>query len=267
MTTHFSRVRFIMTEPSHPGNVGSASRAIKTMGFHDLVLVAPKTPDISSQPEAIALASGAVDVLNNAPILGTLDQALAPVTLSFALTARSRDLGPSVCDIREAAHFAKEHLASHQEARVALVVGTERSGLTNEQIGLCHRVCHIPANPEYSSLNVSQAMQLAAWEMRYALLQAEPVIEEGLPPPGRRPASTESVLALIAHWQEALEAVEFLNPAYPKKLIPRMRHLFSRNNLTQDEVDMMRGVCSAMIQTARFGRHTPYVAPSSTLRS
>ena len=255
MTTQFSRVRFIMTEPSHPGNVGSASRAIKTMGFHDLVLVAPKTPEISTQPEAIALASGAIDVLNSATIVDTLGEALAPITLAFALTARSRDLGPSVCDIREAAQIAQEHLAGHQEARIALVVGTERSGLTNEQIGLCHRVCHIPANPEYSSLNVSQAMQLAAWEVRYALLKSLPAVLEDLPPPGRRPASTESVLALLVHWQEALEAVEFLNPAYPKKLMPRMRHLFSRNNLTQDEVDMMRGVCTAMIQSARFGPH------------
>ena len=257
MTTHFSRVRFIMTEPSHPGNVGSAARAIKTMGFDDLVLMAPKTPEITTQAEAIALASGAIDVLNRAPIVATLDEALAPVTLAFALTARSRDLGPSVCDIREAAQIAQVHLESHQEARVALVVGTERSGLTNEQIGLCHRVCHIPANPEYSSLNVSQAMQLAAWEVRYALMQSQPAPAQELPAPGRRPASTESVLALLVHWQEALEAVEFLNPAYPKKLMPRMRHLFSRNNLTQDEVDMMRGVCTAMIQTARFGPHQP----------
>ncbi len=259
MTSPFSRVRFIMTEPSHPGNVGSASRAIKTMGFHELVLVAPKTEHITSQPEAIALASGASDVLNNAPILETLEQALAPVTLAFALTARERDLGPSVCDIRQAAQIAQEHLATHQEARVALVVGTERSGLTNEHIGLCHRVCHIPANPEYSSLNVSQALQLAAWEMRYALMQSLPATQASLPPPGRRPASTESVLALLVHWEQALEAVEFLNPAYPKKLMPRMRHLFSRNNLTQDEVDMMRGVCTAMIQTARFGPRNPSV--------
>ena len=100
-------------------------------------------------------------------------------------------------------------------------------------------------------------MQLAAWEVRYALLQIQPAAVQELPPPGRRPASTESVLALLVHWQEALEAVEFLNPAYPKKLMPRMRHLFSRNNLTQDEVDMMRGVCTAMIQTARFGPHQP----------
>ena len=244
-----------MTEPSHPGNVGSAARAIKTMGFGDLVLVAPKVDAITAQPEAVSLASGASDILDNTPILDTLSEALAPVTLAFALTARPRDLGPPSCDIRQAAELGRTHLQDHPNARVAIVVGTERSGLTNEQIGMCHRVCHIPANPEYSSLNVSQAMQLAAWELRYALLQTIPAQTQTStePDPGKRPASTESILALITHWQEALEAVEFLNPVHPKKLMPRMRHLFTRNNLSQDEVDMMRGVCSAMIQTAKFG--------------
>lgn len=260
MTPEFSRIRFVMTEPSHPGNVGSAARAIKTMGFGDLVLVAPKVADISTQPEAISLASGASDILGNTLILNSLDEALAPVTLAFALTARPRDLGPPACDIRQAAELGRDHLLEHPDARVAIVVGTERSGLTNEQIGLCHRVCHIPANPEYSSLNVSQAMQLAAWELRYALLQTQPKNISAEPistDPGRRPASADSIIALMTHWQEALEAVEFLNPAHPKKLMPRMRHLFTRNNLTQDEVDMMRGVCTAMIQTAKFGVRKP----------
>lgn len=258
MTSDFSRVRFIMTEPSHPGNVGSASRAIKTMGFEELVLVAPKTPEIALQPEAIALASGAGDVLSRAQTFDNLKDALAPVTLAFALTARERELGPPACDIREAAQLAQIHLSEHPEGRIALVVGTERSGLTNEHIELCHRVCHIPANPSYSSLNVSQAMQLGAWELRYALLQGgtaprsaslitpRPVAKH----PGNQPASGESVQALLAHWQEALEAVRFLDPEHPKKLMPRMRHLFNRSDLTKDEVDMMRGVCTAMIATA-----------------
>lgn len=266
MTSDFFRVRFIMTEPSHPGNVGSAARAIKTMGFEDLVLVAPKTPEITLQPEAIALASGAGDVLANAQTFARLQEALAPVTLAFALTARERDLGPPVCDIREAAQLAQRHLNEHPEGRVALVVGTERSGLTNEHIELCHRVCHIPANPAYSSLNVSQAMQLGAWELRYALLQGGvsqgstdaatatrprlPSLIEPKPPskhPGSQPASGEAVQALLVHWQEALEAVRFLDPQHPKKLMPRMRHLFNRADLSKDEVDMMRGVCTAMI--------------------
>lgn len=268
MTSDFSRVRFIMTEPSHPGNVGSAARAIKTMGFEDLVLVAPKTPEIRLQPEAIALASGAGDVLAQAKTFENLKDALAPVTLAFALTARERDLGPPACDIREAAQMAQIHLSEHPEGRIGLVVGTERSGLTNAHIELCHRVCHIPANPAYSSLNVSQAMQLGAWELRYALLQGlskhngpdnetalqrlPSLIVSKLPSkhPGSQPASGEAVQALLAHWQEALEVVRFLDPEHPKKLMPRMRHLFNRSDLSKDEVDMMRGVCTAMIAIA-----------------
>jgi tRNA/rRNA methyltransferase len=277
MTLDFSRVRFIMTEPSHPGNVGSAARAIKTMGFDELVLVAPKIPDITLEPDAKALASGASDVLERAQTYATLSQALEPVTLSFALTARARDLGPPVCDIRQAAQLARKHLHEHPEGRVAFVVGTERSGLTNEQVSLCHRACTIPANPLYSSLNVAQALQLGAFELRYALLgleagqsvsplsraavmalAADPnnaldinALPEPSQPSGGRPASSQALQALLVHWQEALIAVEFLNPAHPKKLMPRMQHFFNRNHLTVDEVDMWRGVCTAMVDTAR----------------
>ncbi|WP_287864883.1 RNA methyltransferase [Achromobacter sp.] len=256
MTQAFSRVRFIMVNPSHPGNVGSAARAIKTMGFSELVLVGPKFADVTSQPEAVALASGALDVLENARIYDTLEEALAPVTLAFALTARVRDLGPPPCDIRQAADLACAHLAETAEGCAAIVLGTERSGLTNAQIGLCHRICHIPANPEYSSLNVAQALQLAAWELRYALLVDQgaallPASTAQAPSRGAEPASGEAVQAFLTHWEEALVGVRFLDPAHPKKLLPRMRHLFSRVALTRDEVDMMRGVCTAMLATAR----------------
>lgn len=274
-----------MVQPSHPGNVGSAARAIKTMGFSELVLVAPRFADMTRQPEAIALASGADDVLAATQTCDTLEQALAPITLACALTARPRDIGPPAADIRSTATIARAHLDAHPDARVAIVLGTERAGLTNEQIGLCHRICHIPANPKYSSLNVAQALQLAAWEMRYALMTgqtATPVPdaqggdgERTLVPggntahasaPGERnaatadrgaaPASGEAVHALLTHWEQALVAVEFLDPAHPKKLMPRMRHMFNRNALTQDEVDMMRGVCTAMIRIAG-SRRTP----------
>ncbi|WP_459614984.1 RNA methyltransferase [Bordetella sp. 2513F-2] len=256
MTQAFSRVRFIMVQPSHPGNVGSAARAIKTMGFAELVLVEPRQPDMTAQPEAVALASGAVDVLERAQVCATLEEALAPVTLAFALTARVRDLGPPPCDIREAAELAAGHLDAAGHGCVAVVLGTERAGLTNAHISLCHRICHIPANPEYSSLNVAQALQLAAWELRYALLRASatPLLPPTLPgsaDPGAEPAPAQAVQALLAHWEEALVAVKFLDPAHPKKLMPRMRHLFNRQALTRDEVDMLRGVCTAMLATAR----------------
>lgn len=255
-TDYFARVEFIMVHPSHPGNVGAAARAIKTMGFQQLSLVAPRHDDVINQPEAQALASGATDVLANARIFSTLAQALAGTTLAFALTARPRDLGPSVCDIRQAADASLEHLQAHAHSRIAIVLGTERSGLTNQDIGLCQRICHIPANPEYSSLNVAQALQLAAWEIRYALAGSQnllqmPSTDKHAIPAGSQPASNDKTDALMTHWEEALIAIEFLDPAHPKKLVPRMRHLFARNGLTNDEVDMFRGVCTAMIRSAK----------------
>lgn len=256
MDSSFKRVRFIMVQPSHPGNVGAAARAIKTMGFEDLCLVSPKIETITQQAEAVSLASGATDVLEHASIVPTLADALAPITLAFALTARPRFIGPPASDIRVSADLARRHIDEVSQARVAVVLGTERSGLTNDDIGLCHRVCHIPANPEYSSLNVAQALQLAAWELRYALLAASnaATIPQtlGKPDPGAAPATGEKVQALMAHWEEALIWVKFLDPEHPKKLVPRMRHLLSRNALSNDEVDMLRGVCTAMIKAGRI---------------
>lgn len=243
-----------MVNPSHPGNVGSAARALKTMGFYDLCLVAPKIDDITQHPDAIALASGATDVLANCQITTTLQEALAPTSLAFALTARARVLGPPPCDIREAAHDSQQHIAAHS-GQVAIVLGTEKWGLTNADIALCQRICHIPANPHYSSLNVAQALQLAAWELRYALAQAAhlPMLPttDAEHDPGNDLAPNEKVHAFLEHWEKALTDVKFLDPQHPKKLVPRMQHLFGRVQLTQDEVDMLRGLCTAMIKTAQ----------------
>lgn len=253
MTLAFSRIRYVLSAPSHPGNIGSAARAAKTMGFEDLWLVNPKTANMQHMPEAIALASSAGDTLASIQTVDTLDQALAPITLSFAMTARPRDLGPPACDIREAAILAREHLSSIPNSRVAVVLGCERSGLTNSEVAACHFVCHIPANPLYSSLNIAQALQLAAWEMRYALvdpserLPSTPIL---LTDPGRHPAPQAAVVALLNHLEQALIAIAFLDPAQPKKLMARMQHLFNRPHMTQDEVDMLRGVCTAIIKSA-----------------
>lgn len=250
----FSRVRFIMVHPSHPGNVGAAARAIKTMGFHDLYLVAPRHSHLGEHADALALASGATDVLAGLQEVGTLEEALAPVTMAFALTARPREIGSPACDIREAAITSCSHLLNHNTARVAIVLGTERAGLSNEHIALCHRVCHIPANPEYSSLNVAQAAQLVAWELRYALASATSLSllpdTHGAFDSGQEPAQSRDVLALIDHLEAALIATDFLDPDHPKKLMTRIRHLFGRCTLTRDETNMLRGVCTAMIKTA-----------------
>lgn len=244
-----------MVRPSHPGNVGAAARAIKTMGFSELYLVAPRFPHSGQQPDAIAMASGADDVLSGIHEVPALKDALTPVTLAYALTARPREIGPPACDIRDAAMQAYTHLHEHQSARVAIVLGTERAGLDNEDIALCQRICHIPANPEYSSLNVAQAAQLTAWELRYALTvaAAQPLLPTtlGKPDPGAAPATSQEVGALIDHLEQALIATDFLDPAHPKKLMLRMQHLLGRCKLTRDEANMLRGVCTAMIKTAR----------------
>ncbi|WP_239990119.1 RNA methyltransferase [Corticimicrobacter populi] len=252
----FDRVRFIMVEPSHPGNVGAAARAIKTMGFTKLTLVRPHLDDVLVHPDAIALSSGATDVLAGAEIVPDLAAGMRHVTLALALTARPRDLGPPNCDIRQAASLSVEHLTGRGSDEVAIVLGTERAGLTNEQIARCQRICQIPANPAYSSLNVAQALQLAAWELRYALNAESSFSTGGTVRPGDRLAGNEAVQALLTHWEEALIGIQFLDPAHPKKLMLRMRHLLTRSNLSQDEVDMLRGVCTAMLKTARLA-HPP----------
>jgi len=175
----------------------------------------------------------------------------------WIMTARPRDLGPPACDIRAAAAASRTHLDHAPEARVAVVVGTERAGLTNADITLCQRICHIPANPDYSSLNVAQALQLAAWELRYALLDGAVHAPPACRSAGDAPADNQSVQALLAHLQDALVAVDFLDPQHPKKLMPRLAHLLHRSQLTRDEVALLRGVCTAMLATAKAAQALP----------
>ncbi len=290
MSPLHTRVRFIMVSPTHPGNVGAAARAIKNMGFGELVLVRPRDPGILDSDEARSLASGATDILDSARIAPDLDAALTGITLAFALTARSRDMGPPPLDIRQTAQLSRTHLHNHANTRIAIVLGTERTGLENDDISRCHRICHIPANPAYSSLNVSQALLLAAWELNYALQApvvshhtattadspapavshpataavdnspahmhpalariTSAVADPAAPAlPDRDYAPAEKVEAFINHWESALIGIDFLNPNHPKKLMPRMRYMFTRIHMTQEEVDMMRGVCTNILKT------------------
>ena len=253
-----------MTNPSHPGNVGAAARALKTMGFQQLRLVKPKLATINQHADAVAMASGAQDVLSASCEFNEFAEALEGITLSFALTARPRDIGPNSLNIREAAHLAQEHLAAAASNQVAVVLGTERTGLSNEQISHCHYICYIPANPEYSSLNVAQAIQLAAWELRYALIEENPHLKSDhkirldFPDPIEDPlAPQDQVEALLVHWQEALEAIEFINTKRPKKTMLKMRHWLLRSRLTQNETDMMRGVCTQILKQSKKTNSAP----------
>lgn len=168
-TSVFSTLRFILVGTSHPGNVGAAARAIKTMGFSRLVLVKPRFGDVLKQEEAIAFASGAQDILENALIVETLEEALEDCHFAAALSARLREFSPPIFTPRQ---FA-DNIFTGEHANCALVFGSERYGLSNEDVEQCHALINIPANPDYSSLNLAQAIQILAYECRMAILDNE----------------------------------------------------------------------------------------------
>jgi tRNA/rRNA methyltransferase len=246
--THFSRrmpfdpTRFVLVGTSHAGNVGAAARAMKVMGFTDLVLVAPRFADVLERPEATAMASGATDVLAGARVVATLAEALDGITYACATAMTPRDFGPPNHAPREL--FAALAPGTH---RLALVFGSERYGLSNEDVYACHACLTIPTDPAYGSLNLAQAVQLLAYEWRIA--------QGGFGAPARRldPARADAVAVrgLVAHWQQALETLGFLDPAVPKKLMPRLHRLAHRAGLSTEEVHILRGIARAIGERCR----------------
>lgn len=238
----FDRLRFVLVETSRAGNVGSAARAMKTMGFSELVLVSPRDPLVLHDEEAIALASGATDVLESARIVASLDEALAGCNFSAALSARLREFSPPVHEPRPLA----QQLALEGTLQAALVFGNERFGLSNEQVEKCSALVTVPANPAYSSLNLSQAVQVLAYECRVAALgECRMPTDIGF---RGEPATAEQVEGMFRHLEQALVAIEFLDPDNPKKLMPRLRRLFSRTQLEAEEVNILRGIASQLIE-------------------
>ncbi|HUL56933.1 MAG TPA: RNA methyltransferase [Usitatibacter sp.] len=229
-----SRISVVLSRPGHPGNVGAAARALKTMGFSDLRLVAPRKPPGA---EAAALASGALDVLEAARTFDRLEEALADVELAVGFSARSRDLSHPVVALREA---APRLLAAAAAGRVALVFGNETFGLTNEELGRCQMLCNIPANPRYSSLNLAAAVQVACYEVSTAAALHAPAAGAV-----KHPAAIEDIEALYAHWESSMAASGFLDPRRPKRLMERMRRLFGRARLEREEVKLLRGMLAA----------------------
>ncbi len=257
----FDQVRFVLNETSHPGNVGSAARAIKTMGFGRLVLAAPRAgADVLRDPEAVALASGADDVLASARVVPDLDAALQGVSWAVALSARSREYGPPNAEPRESAAIAVQH-AGQGEA-VAFVFGSERTGLSNGDVERCNALVHIPANPVYSSLNLSQAVQLIAYEVRLACLARErgevpngaaaaalPLgIASGIEAAAREALATrDDVEGMLVHLERALVDLDYLDPDNPKKLMTRLRRLFAKSHLEREEVNILRGIAKHIL--------------------
>jgi tRNA/rRNA methyltransferase len=259
------KTRFVLINTSHAGNVGATARAMKVMGFGDLVLVAPRWANVLRREETIQRASGALDVLANARIVATLDEALDGMTHLCATAMTPRDFGPPTRAPRE--HFAallgqadllsKRELSAHggqgleadlasKPEGVAFLFGSERFGMQNEDVYRCHVALCIPTDPNFGSLNLAAAVQLIAYDWRQALggfavhpATAEPQL-----------ADAAAVAGMLAHWEQALADIGFLDPASPKKLMPRLNQLFNRAGLSPEEIHILRGVAKAMSQKA-----------------
>ncbi len=230
-----SRIAVVLTRTSHPGNIGAAARAMKTMGLRDLVLVAPRhAPDA----EAVALAAGAADVLEQARVLPTLAEALADRTLAFGFSARGRDLSHPARDWRAA---APEAIAATGEGLVALVFGNETSGLSNDELLSCQRLVSIPADPGYASLNLAAAVQVACYELSLAA-SAFRVPDR----PARALATGAELERLHARLREALLESGYLDPAEPGRLDERMRRLAARLALETEEVAILHGMIASL---------------------
>ena len=238
------RVRVVLVATSHPGNVGAAARAMLTMGLSRLWLVAPsRFPDA----EAVARATGATAVLDAARVVPTLDDALDGVACSIGYTARAREFAGDVRTARDAAGLA---IASAREGRdVALVFGSEMSGLSNAELARCTAAATIPANPDFGSLNLASAVQVAAYEARVAALG-----DGTWTAPRFAPATSDAIEGLHAHAERTFVAMRFLHPEMPRRLMPRLRRLFGRAGLEREEVNILRGILARIDQLIERSR-------------
>ena len=284
------KTRFILINTSHAGNVGAAARAMKTMGFTDMVLVAPRWANVLRREETIQRASGALDVLNNARIVETLDEALDGMTHLCATAMTPRDFGPPTRGPREHFELLLKDEQFRQQIRwleadlplkndeltncddknasgMGFLFGSERFGMANDDVYRCNVALSIPTNPKFGSLNLGAAIQLIAYEWRMTLggfadsengntVRPEPV--EALNPSTssgrtdiRELADAAQVTGMLQHWEKSLADIGFLDPAAPKKLMPRLNQLFNRAALSPEEIHILRGIAKAMSENAK----------------
>ncbi len=252
------KTRFVLINTSHAGNVGAAARAMKTMGFDDLVLVAPRWANVLRREETIQRASGALDVLDKCRIVETLDEALDGMTHLCATAMTPRDFGPPTRAPRE--HFellSKGELltqspgalqadlsSNYTQGGVAFLFGSERYGMRNEDVYRCHVCLSIPSNPQFGSLNIGAALQVIAYEWRLAL--GGFAVEASTVP--SQLADATQVTGMLVHLEQSLVHLGFLDPAAPKKLMPRLNALFNRAQVTQEEIHILRGIAKSILQ-------------------
>lgn len=241
----------VMIQTSHPGNIGSAARAMKTMGVSDLRLV---NPNKFNSPETRALASGADDILDNARHYATLTEALADCQTIIGTSARSeRTISWPQLDARECGEFIAEHLT---QQKIALVFGRERSGLTNDELEHCHSLAHIPMAFDFFSLNIAAAIQLFCYECMMATQALKPPPKESSAhDPNEAPATHEALEGFYTHLETTMIESRYLDPENPRLLMRRFRRLFGRAKPTKSEASMLRGMLSAF-QGKKFNRRS-----------
>ena len=237
-----SRIRVVLINTTHPGNIGATARAMKVMGLSSLHLVTPK---IFPHAEATAMASGADDLLQYATVHDSLDSALQGCSLVLGTSARLRSLSMPMLDARRAAGQALQESVSHE---VAMLFGRERYGLTNEEMQRCQFLVNIPANPDYSSLNIAQAVQIICYEMRVA---AQGFSDISVAPLDWEPVDDQQMEGLFQHLEETLLDIRFLNPKQPKRLMMRLRRLFNRARPDQNEINILRGILKASQEASK----------------
>ena len=230
------RVRVVLINTTHPGNIGATARAMKVMGLSSLHLVTPK---IFPHADATARASGADDLLQHAKVHESLDSAVEGCGLVLGTSARIRSLSMPQLDARAAARQALTECGQHE---VALLFGRERYGLTNEEMQRCHMLVNIPSNPDYSSLNLAQAVQILGYELRMAALGNDGQVLDAL---DWEPVDGLQMERFYEHLEQTLLDVRFLNPEQPKKLMMRLRRLFNRARPDQNEINILRGILTA----------------------
>jgi tRNA/rRNA methyltransferase len=277
------KTRFILINTSHAGNVGAAARAMKTMGFTDMVLVAPRWANVLRREETIQRASGALDVLNNARIVETLDEALDGMTHLCATAMTPRDFGPPTRGPREHFELLLKNEQFRQQIRwlepdsplktgeltnfeaetavsasiavsgMGFLFGSERFGMANDDVYRCNVALSIPTNPKFGSLNLGAAIQLIAYEWRMTLGGFTPESTESasVGVESKPLADAAQVTGMLQHWEKSLAEIGFLDPAAPKKLMPRLNQLFNRAALSPEEIHILRGIAKAMSEAAK----------------
>ena len=241
-----SQIRCVLVSPSHPGNVGASARALQAMGFDQLWLANPEDPKIAQRADAVALSSGAARLLGGAKVC-SLEEALAPTRWSCAFSARAREFEPPRLSLEEACSQIIAFQSAAPQDQSALVFGAERHGLTNEEILQCRFVSRLDVEETFSSLNLSQAVQVVAYATRRALREAMGRAEAVMAGNHRetaRPADHQAIDQLHDHLMQVAIRVGYVNPESPGRFSERLRRLLARKTMWEDEVQMLRGLCT-----------------------